>query len=176
MRPSLAGTIAALALACAAPAASAHVVPSPGYLEAGSVTPIDLAGPNERDEPMTGFAVTVPLGVRLVGVEPAGAWRVAEESATSARWEGGRLLPGEELVVRVRLRAEAPGAVSLVSEQRYPGGEVVRWQVPLVVLPPASESSQNLGAALAVGILGLLVLSGVALVAWVRRTRVPDRP
>lgn len=176
MRRSLAGTIGALALACTAPAASAHVVASPGYLEAGSVAPIDLAGPNERDEPMTGFAVTVPMGVQLVGAEPAGAWRVVAASATAARWEGGRLLPGEELVVRVRLQAEAPGAVSLVSEQRYPGGAVVRWQVPLVVLPPAGENSQNLGAALAVGILGLFVLSGVALVAWVRRTRVPDRP
>ncbi|MCS7006562.1 MAG: hypothetical protein RMM28_03035, partial [Thermoleophilia bacterium] len=126
---------------------------------------------NERREPMTGFLVTVPAGLRLVRAEPVGDWRVAEATATSAAWEGGRLLPGEELVVRVSLEADTPGAVALTSEQRYPGDEVVRWQVPLVVLPPAEETSQNLGTALAVGILGLLVLTGIAVVAWVRRTR-----
>lgn len=165
--------LVAIAVAALLPAsASAHVIPSPAFVETGSVTTVELAGPNEREEPMTGFAITAPEGVRIVRAEPEGAWQVVTASASQATWAGGSLAPDEEVVLRVELEATtAPGPVVLEAEQRYAGGEIVRWDVPLTVVPGADEQTRSLGAALAVGAVGLLVVAGVALLTWRRRSR-----
>lgn len=160
------------AVAALSPAgATGHVVPSPSFVEAGTVAGVELTGPNERDEPMTGFALAVPEGIDIVGAEPTGAWRVAKRTVSQAVWRGGSLSPNEEVAFRVRLKATVPpGPVTVEAEQRYPGGEVVRWDVPLIVVPGPAAPEENLSRALAVGLLGLLVIAGVALVAWRRRT------
>jgi uncharacterized protein YcnI len=154
------------------PTSAAHVIPSPAFVESGSSATIELAGPNERDEPMTGFAVLAPEGIRIVRAEPEAPWSVVETGPSQAAWAGGSLAPDEEVTFRVEIEATAPpGPVALEAEQRYPGGEVVRWDVPLTVVPGAEEQGQNLAAALAVGAVGLLVIAAIALVAARRRSR-----
>jgi hypothetical protein len=53
-------------------------------------------------------------------------------------------------------------------EQHYPDGGVVRWPVPLTVVP-ADEPAQQLGLALVAGIGLLLALALVGVLLW-RRT------
>ena len=58
----------------------------------------------------------------------------------------------------------------LETELLYDDGGVVRWPVPITVLPPAEEASQDLALAAVVGLIGLLVVGAVAMLAWRRRT------
>jgi uncharacterized protein YcnI len=164
--------LAVTLVALRADASSAHVVPSPSFVESGAVTVVELAGPNERAGPMTGFAIRAPEGIRIVDAEPTGTWRVVERTATQTVWVGGSLPPNEEVSFRVELEATAaPGPVALEAEQRYPEGEIVRWQVPLTVVPGSGTADQNLGAALVVGLVGLLVIALVVSIAWRRGVR-----
>lgn len=166
---ALAATLAGL---LGAATAGAHVVPSPSLVESGRAVTVGLAAPNERDEPMTGLAILAPTGVRIVGAEPAGEWRVSETSPSRAALAGGAVAPGAEVTLRVELEAAVPpGPVTLEAEQRYPGGEVVRWDVPLTVVPGGGQGDHDLAAALAAGVLGLTALSGVAVLSWRRRSR-----
>jgi hypothetical protein len=168
---ALPALVAALALVHAA-APHAHVIPSPTFVESGATATVELAGPNERTEPMTGFAILVPDGIRILRAEPEGPWQVVEASASQTAWAGGSLAPNEEVTFRVELEATMrPGPTTLDAEQRYPGGDVVRWEVPLTVVPGAQERDPNLAAALAVGAVGLLVLAAIAFFAWRRRSR-----
>jgi hypothetical protein len=170
LRAPLLLALAVAALACGS--ANAHVVPSPAFVEAGGVSTIELVGPNERDVAMSGFAVTAPEGVRIVGAEPTGSWRVTERSSSAAAWAGGSLSPNDEVAFRIEVEARvAPGPIVLEAEQRYSGGEVVRWEVPLTVVPGPASPEENLSRALAVGLIGVAVIAGVGLVAWRRRVR-----
>ena len=79
-------------------------------------------------------------------------------TATQANWTGGSLAAEDEVAFRLELETTAaPGPVSLTAEQRYPGGEVVRWDVPLTVVPGAPEEERSLGVALAVGADGVMM-------------------
>lgn len=171
MRRLRAPLLVGLAVAVFAPgAATAHVVAAPTFVESGVVSTIELTGPNERDEAMSGFAIAAPEGLRIMDAEPTGAWRVTERSPSRAVWAGGSLAPNEEAAFRIEVEAIAePGPIVLGAEQRYPGGEVVRWEVPLTVVPGPASPGENLAQAVTVGLLGLAVIAGVALVAWRRR-------
>jgi uncharacterized protein YcnI len=161
--------VAIAALVFAAPA-SAHVIVAPPFLPAESRTTLSLIGPNERDEPMTGFAVSVPNGFRILAAHSPQGWR-AKVQERRAIWKGGSLDAGAEASFHIELQAPAsPGAVELEAEQLYPGGEVVRWPIAMVVTP-ADEASQHLGLALFVGLVGLLVTVGLVALAWWRRER-----
>jgi uncharacterized protein YcnI len=161
--------VALAALAFAAPA-SAHVIVAPPFLPAASKTTLSLTGPNERDEPMTGFAVSVPNGFRILAAHSPQGWRAAVEEKR-AIWKGGSLAAGAEATFHVELEVPtSPGPVELETEQLYPGGEVVRWPIAMVVTP-AGEASQHLGLALVVALVGLLVTVGLVVLAWWRRDR-----
>jgi uncharacterized protein YcnI len=157
------------ALVLAVPAA-AHVYPTPSYVPGGKTSTLALSVPNERDVPMSAVTLTVPEGFRVVGAQPAGGWTAAVTDR-SATWSGGEL-PGRgtaNLTVELEAPAE-PGSVSLLAEETYPDGGVVRWPVAVTVVP-GDEASQNLRAALVVGILGLLVITALALLLRRRRPR-----
>jgi len=153
-----------------ASAASAHVVPGPTFLSTGESATLALSGPNERDEEMTSFSVTVPGGLEIVRAHPAPGWVAGVEGA-AATWTGGSLAPGDEATFELELEVLAePGLVELEAVQGYPGGEVVRWPVRVTILPAAASSpSRSLGWALTAGLAGLLAVGGVAALAWRRR-------
>ena len=144
---------------------------TPSFLEAGERATVALTGPNERDEPMTGFRVRVPGGMRIAGGHGPYGWSLGQGEA-AATWSGGSLAAGSEATFQVELEApQAPGAAELEVDQLYPGGEVVSWTVALTVVPATDTPGQNLGLALVVAILGLLLTAGIVGFSWYRRTR-----
>ena len=157
------------ALVLATPAA-AHISVVPPFIPAKGSDVVSLRGPNEREEPMTGFEVSVPSEFRIVHAHPADGW---DESVQGSRatWTGGSLAPGAEATFRLELEApSAPGTDSLEAVQRYPGGAVVTWDVGLTVTPQSGSSSQNLGWALVTALIGIAVITALG-VALLRRTR-----
>ncbi len=160
------------ALAVAAPA-GAHVIASPTFLYAGETATIELSVPNERDAPMTGFVVTVPPEIEVVGAAEVEGWAGNVEGQV-VTWSGGSLPAklAETFGLTIRPTGE-PGAVELDSEQRYPDGKVP-WPVSLTVVPGSSTSGSNAssGSAPVVILLagiGILVAAGVGALAWRRR-------
>jgi uncharacterized protein YcnI len=144
------------------------------YVEAAASGEIELETPNERKLPMTGFVVIVPDGFRIVAARPAEGW-TAGGDRTTATWHGGSLPAGDETTFTLEVDAPPePGPASLQAEQHYPDGRVARWTVALTVTPPADTPSQNLGWALVVGALGLLVLGLIAALAWRRGRPEPE--
>jgi hypothetical protein len=157
------------ALAIAAPVA-AHVTVTPPFVPAGDTATLSLTGPNERSEPMTGFAVTVTGEFRIVHAHPASGWDSSVQGST-ATWTGGRVESGAESTFKFELEAPAePGTGQLEAVQRYSDGDVVTWDVGLTVTPEPGASSQNLGWALVTAVIGVTVIVAVG-VAVLRRTR-----
>ncbi|HSI96810.1 MAG TPA: hypothetical protein VK926_00470 [Gaiellaceae bacterium] len=120
---------------------------------------------------MTGFRLRVPSDLRIVSAHGPDGWR-AFVRETEATWSGGSLPPAAEATFHVELEAPSePGPAVLETEQLYSGGEIVRWSVPLTVVPAEDARGQHLGRALAVALVGVLVAVAVAVLAWHRRTR-----
>jgi len=167
-RPPLV-TVVLVSFVLAAPA-SAHVGATPPFLAAGSSDTIHLDVPNERDEPMTGFTVTVPEGFEIVHAHPVEGWDETFDHST-ATWTGGTLALGSSATFGFELQATSvPGVVELKATQRYDGGAVVRWPVSFVVTPATETPSHNLALVVVVGLLGLLVIAAVAAIAWRRHS------
>jgi hypothetical protein len=166
---ALAALSGLLLLVLAGPA-SAHVVATPAFLPSEGSESIDLEIPNERSEPMTSFALKAPAGLEIRHVHPVDGWDVELVDETTARWSGGSLALGEIATFGVTLEASRePGTVALESEQRYDSGAVVPWPVLLTVTPPTDSPSENLALAGVIGLIGVLVIVGIALLAWRRR-------
>jgi hypothetical protein len=154
-------------LALAAPAA-AHVTARSPYVTASKVTELALDSPNEREAPMTGFHVAVPGDFRVVSAQSNGNW-LPQVSSTTVFWSGGSLAAGESTTFRVKVDAPSEaGPARITATQHYDSGANVRWPVSLTVLP-ADEPSQQLGRALVVGVIGLLVFAAIGFLAWRRR-------
>ena len=158
------------AVALAIPgSATAHIVATPPFLASGSSESLSFTGPNERDEPMTSFAMTVPPGIEIGHAHEVEGWNESVESST-ATWVGGVLAPGGEIAFGMTLEADAePGVVELRAEQRYPGGEVVSWPVALTITPADDSASQNLALAGVVAVIGMLAVVAIGMLAWRRR-------
>ncbi len=157
----------AVALVLAGPAL-AHVVALRPYVEAATTGEIELEAPNERRLPMTGFVVLAPDGFRIVAARPSDGWNAGADP-TTATWHGGSLPAGAVTTFTLEVDARSePGPATLRTEQHYPDGGIVRWDVPLTVTPPEDTPSQNLGWALVIGALGLLVLGLIGALAWRR--------
>jgi hypothetical protein len=143
----------------------------------GQVTSLELTGPNERREAMTGLTVMLPDGLRIVRAHPSARWTASADDST-ATWRGG---PAEYWAVDTFVLdldvTASPGQLTFDTVQHYPGGETVTWPVTLTVVPgPEDEPSQNLGWALAAGVAGLAVVTGLGVLAWRRRTAaLPER-
>ena len=177
MRRARIGAALVGALLAAAPA-GAHVVAQPPYVTQNEVDTISLDAPNERSTPMTGFVVVVPPGVELVHAHgPAPPWK-ATFGGSQATWSGSSLAPGASATFGVVLEATTePGPVELRAEQLYGDGSIVRWPVPLTVLPGRDASSSGLRLAAMLGLVGLLVVVVVVVVvvlAW--RVRIRSTP
>ena len=157
------------ALLLAAPAA-AHVVATPAGLPSESSRSIDLAGPNERNDPMTGFRVTAPSGLVIEHAHPVDGWDATSDDSI-ATWTGGSLAPDAEETFGITLAADAePGILELTAEQLYSDGAVVPWRVAIQVLPEEESPSQNLALAGVVGLIGVLLVVAIAMLAWRRRS------
>lgn len=168
IRPTLVGAIALAALLLAAPV-GAHIVATPAFLPSESSRSIDLAGPNERDDPMTGFRVTAPDGLVIAHAHDVDGWTATFDDS-SAEWSGGSLAPDEEEIFGITLKAESePDVLELSAEQLYADGAVVSWPVDVTVTPAEESPSQNLALAAVIGLIGVLVVVAVAMVAWRRR-------
>lgn len=153
----------------AAPSAFAHVVATPAFLPSESSRSIDLTGPNERDEPMTGFRLTAPPGLVIEHAHEVDGWSETFDDST-ATWTGGSLAPDVEEIFGVTLAADTePGILELTAEQLYADGGVVPWPVAITVTPAEESPSQNLALAGAIGLIGVLLAVVVALLAWRRR-------
>ena len=153
--------------------ASAHVVAMPTYVASGSSQVIIFSGPNERQRPMTSFALTAPAGLEITHVHPVDGW-TEESTASTATWAGGSLAPRADIPFRVTLKATAdPGVLQVKADQRYRDGGIVSWPIGITVLPPKASPSQNLALAGVVGLIGVLLVVAVAMLAWRRRPLPP---
>ena len=91
--------------------ASAHVVATPGFLPSGSSESITFSAPNERDDPMTGFTLSVPAGFEIEHAHEVAGWDESMDGST-ATWSGGALAPQSELGFGMTLKADVePGVV-----------------------------------------------------------------
>jgi len=168
-RPLAVVAAALIGLVAAGPA-SAHVVATPGFLPSGSSESITFSGLNERDEPMTGFTLSVPVGFEIEHAHEVTGWdeSVADSSAT---WNGGPLATDTELGFGMTLKADVePGVVELQAQQLYADGSVVSWPVALTITPATENSSQNLALIGVLALIGLLAVVAIAMLARRRRT------
>jgi uncharacterized protein YcnI len=147
----------------------AHVIAEPGFLPSGSSESITFSAPNERDDPMTAFALTVPAGLEIEHAHPVDGWDESQEGST-ATWTNGSLSRGAEAGFGMTLKADAdPGLVTVLTEQRYADGSVVPWPVVLTITPAEDSPSQNLALAGVVALIGVLTIVAIAMLAWRRR-------
>jgi MYXO-CTERM domain-containing protein len=167
-RPPLVAVVL-VSLVLVAPSA-AHVGATPPFLAAGSSDTIHLDVPNELDEPMTGFSVTVPDGFEIVHAHPSEGWDTTFDSST-ATWTGGVLATGASATFGVELQTpSAPTVVDLGVVLRYGSSGVVRWPVAFTVTPADESPSQNVTLVGVVALVGLLVLAAIVALAWRRRS------
>jgi uncharacterized protein YcnI len=168
-RPPVVVATALISLA-AAGTGSAHVIATPTFLPSGSSESITFSGPNERDDPMTAFSLTVPDGLEIEHAHEVEFWDESVDGST-ATWLGGPLAPDEEIGFGMTLKADTePGVVELQADQRYPDGSVVSWPVALTITPATESPSQNLALAAIVALIGVLAVVAIAMLAWRRRT------
>ena len=150
--------------------ASAHVVATPGFLPSGSSESITFSAPNERDDPMTGFTLSVPAGFEIEHAHEVAGWDASMDGST-ATWSGGSLAPQSELGFGMTLKADVePGVVHAQAQQLYPDGSVVAWPVALTITPATESSSQNLALVGVVALIGVLAVIAIAMLAWRRRS------
>jgi hypothetical protein len=159
--------------------AFAHLSAAPAFLTAGAKQRIVLTVHNDRDRTMSGFRLTVPSGLRILGTGGGETWNEVVEGA-SATWSGGALAPAQPTTFEVDLEVAAvgPGTVELQGDQLYADGESVRWPVTLTIVPPGGTADGDEGAVSAAAIailtvLGVLVVGTFALVVWQRRRARP---
>ena len=162
-----------VAFALALPiAAAAHLTTEPSFIASGSREQLVLTVHNDREETMTGFQLTVPVGFRILGADGEEGWSEAVDGRI-VTWSGGALAPLEPVVLEVDVEAGGvePGVVELRGDQLYADGESITWPVSLTVVPPGGETESSLGAqAIAtLSILGALVIATFGLVLWQRR-------
>ena len=167
---SLATSACSAALVLAAPA-GAHVTAVTPFVYASETGALELRVPNERDAPMTGFVVIVTDDFRIVSASSGGGWSGGSDG-TTASWHDGSLDAGAETTFTLEVEAPSePGPASFRTEQHYPDGQIVGWDVGLTVVPArGSAPSENLGLAVITALVGLLVLTVFGVLLWRRRT------
>ena len=155
--------------------ALAHISVTPGLVVVNETQVLSLAVHNDLDRPMTGLAVAVPSGLRIVGARTERAWQSAVENNT-VTWSGGPLAPntGDMFALDVAVdEATPPGPVQLQAEQLYPGGRKLPWPISVTVVP-SEEESQLLVWAI-VGAIVLVATAAIALIALQRRRTLQER-
>jgi hypothetical protein len=133
---------------------------------------------NDRDEPMTGFRLTAPQELRVLGTGGSSGWNETLDGAT-ATWNGGNLAPNTPVVFEVDLEAVTtePGTVELAADQLYADGESVQWPLTLTVVPPGGSPPEEDGVGgtgiAVLAVLGALVVASFGAVVWTRRRKTP---
>ena len=74
----------------------AHVTVVPPFVAADSTARLSVTGPNEREEPMTAFEVSVTSDFVIVRALPAGDWD-SRVRGGKAIWTGGSLAEGDQV-------------------------------------------------------------------------------
>jgi hypothetical protein len=158
----------------AAQPAVAHLSAEPSFLPVGGKQRLALTVHNDRDEAMTGFRLTAPAGIRILGTGGGSGWNEFVEGET-ARWSGSSLAPDTPVVFEVDVEAVTtePGTVELEGDQLYPGDESVTWEVSLTVVPPGAGPPADEGGSgavvAAVAAVAGLALAAIAFLLWRRR-------
>jgi hypothetical protein len=121
---------------------------------------------------MSGVTVSVPAGVRIVGTHPTAGWTAMLDGST-ATWQGGPLahLTVETFRLDVDVSAR-PGPVTLITRELYPSGATVTWPATMTVVPGSDDGqleSVGWGWVAAVAGVGLIFITGLAVLAWRRR-------
>jgi hypothetical protein len=157
--------------------AAAHLAVDPSFLAVAGKQRFVLTVHNDRDQPMTGFRLTVPDGVRIIGTGGGSGWNETVEGG-AAIFGGSTLAPDTPVDFEVDLEAVSvePGPVELEGDQLYAADdESVTWPVSLTIVPegasaPADDSGAFSETSIAIlGALGVLVVASFAAVFWQRR-------
>jgi hypothetical protein len=176
-RRLLAFAIATVAALGSAGAAVAHLAVDPPFLAVAGKQRFVLTVHNDRDQPMTGFRLTVPEGLRIIGTGGGSGWNETVEGAV-ASFGGRTLAPDTPVDFEVDLEAASvePGTVELTGDQLYAADdESVSWPVSLTIIPegataPPDENGAFSGTSIAIlGVLGFVVLASFGAVLWQRR-------
>jgi uncharacterized protein YcnI len=169
---------AALLLGCAAlvlaPAAVAHVTPSPAFVEAGVEATVRFETPNERPgQATTSLRLEAPAGVELARAAAPPGWELSLAGGI-ATWTGGRIEDDAAVSFPLEVTARTDAGIQTFrAVQGYDDGAAVRWQASLTVVPASGDDapSQRLGRALAAGAVGFAVIALSLLVLWRARRR-----
>lgn len=154
------------------PLAGAHLSVTPAFLTAGAAQELAVTVHNDRDETMTGFALSVPADVRIVSISTTPGWSGGVEGST-ATWTGGAVAADSPVTFELSLEAPpAAGTAELRGDQLYPDGEVVEWPLELTVVPESEADEEFSWASLwFVGLAGLCALATIGyLLLWRRRS------
>ena len=110
-----------------APAAVAHVEPSPEQVPAGSVSRITLSVEGEESVPAIRLTVQMAPGVTDVVPHPGGSWKPSVHGRI-VTWAGGKIANGAEgkFSFTARMPSE-PGVLVFPSLVTYADGNVVHW-------------------------------------------------
>jgi hypothetical protein len=165
-------TAAALALPVGA---FAHVTIAPSYVDQNTNATLTFETPNERAPHATvSLTIEAPPGIALSRAAPPAGWNV-DVTTTRARWSGGRIRGTTTVGFPVHVLARTrPGSQVFRAVQRYDDGRQVKWPATLSVLPATTAEAAShggVGRSLALGVVGLLVIAGSALVVWRLRRR-----
>jgi hypothetical protein len=176
-RRLLACSIATVAALGVPAAAAAHLGIDPPFLAVAAKQRFVLTVHNDRDQPMTGFRLTVPDGLRIIGTGGGSGWNETVEGA-AAIFGGSTLAPNTPVDFEIDLEAVSvePGTVELQGDQLYAADdESVTWPVSLTIVPegasaPPEADGAFSGTSIAIlGALGVLVLASFGAVLWQRR-------
>jgi len=150
----------------------AHVTVLPAYLEKGQRTTLVFSAPNERPpHRVTRLTVTFPAGIDLLPTEAPAGWTL-DLASGRATWRGGTTRPHQigrfDLDARTSLE---PAGVTLEAVHVYDDGGLVRWTIPLTILPAVHAPKQHFVGALIAGVVGLVVIAGGLFVLRFRQPR-----
>src|SRR5688572_4633103 len=137
-------TLAALGLS--APAAG-HLAVDPAFLAVAAKQRFVLTVHNDRDQPMTGFRLTVPDGLRIIGTGGGSGWNETVEDE-AAIFGGSTLAANTPVDFEIDLEAVSvePGTVELQGEQLYAADdESVTWPVSMTIVPEGASAPPENG-------------------------------
>jgi uncharacterized protein YcnI len=131
MHRKLIATLAAAAALAVPATAIAHVVVTPGEVEADSFAMFTLRVPTEENVPTTRVELLVPDGVTVYSMQPTPGWRIAFQRSSGRITSivvKGKLPP--ERFQQFYFMAGTPkeeGTITWKAIQTYRNGKVVRW-------------------------------------------------
>ena len=161
--------------------ALAHLSVEPAAIEDGGKQRLVLTVHNDREAPMTGFTLTAPDGLVILGTGGGSGWNeVVEDTGATATWSGSTLAPNTPVTFEVDVEAATvePGPAELQGDQLYADGQSVRWPVTLTVLPAGGATGDSTIDGTAIAILtaiGLILAATLFLVARQRRRSLQER-